>query len=121
MKELLDEIKLSKVAYLIEKLEKNNFNNKIKTFKKLEKMRISKKIGLYIIENSTKDFNVDDEFGGINSSLIELCFKDFQEEYVEAINDIFKDLNEKAQDRVLYLLTTRNDEKTLNLDRKSVV
>ena len=115
MKELLDEIKLSKVAYLIEKLEKNNFNNKIKTFKKLEKMRISKKIGLYIIENSTKDFNVDDEFGGINSSLIELCFKDFQEEYVEAINDIFKDLNEKAQDRVLYLLTTRNDEKTLNL------
>ena len=115
MKELLEDIKLSKVSYLVEKLEKRDFNEKLRTFRKLEKMNITKKIGLYLIENSTREFEVVDDFGGINSSLIELCFKNYYEEYNDAIREIFKDLPVKAQDRVLNLLTTRFTKDTLDL------
>ena len=115
MKELLEEIKLSRVAYLVEKLEKSNLEEKIKIYKKLEKMKITKKIGLYLIENSNKDFKVDDDYGGISSSLIELCFKNFELEYLNAIEKVFESINEKAQDRVLYLLTTRNDKESFIL------
>ena len=115
MKELLEDIKLSKISYLVEKLEKNNFNDKIKAFRKLEKYKITKKIGLYLIENSTRNFDVVDEFGGINSSLIELCFKNYYVEYNDAIRKVFKDLTPEAQDRVLYLLTTLNEKESLIL------
>ena len=112
---ILEKAKLSKIEYLVEKLEKRNLNEKIKTFKKLEKIKITKNIGLYLINNSTRNFEVIDEFGGINSSLIELCFKEYYEEYADAIENIFKDLSNEAQDRVLYLLTTRSDKRSLEL------
>ena len=115
MRELLEDIKLSKISYLVEKLEKRNLNEKLKTFKTLEKQKITKRIGLYLIENSTRDFGVNDEFGGINSSLIELCFKEYYVEYNDAIREVFKDLPEKTQDRVLNLLTTRFELESLQL------
>ena len=115
MKELLEDIKLSKVSYLVEKLEKRNLKEKIKTFKKLEKIKITKKIGLYLIENSTRNFEVEDELGGISASLIELCFKEYYEEYTDAIKNVFKDLSTSAQDRTLYLLTTKEEKDTLEL------
>ena len=115
MKEILEDIRLSKISYLVEKLEKRNVNEKIKTFKKLEKIKITKKIGLYLIKNSTRNFEVNDEFGGINSSLIELCFKNYYDEYNDAIKEVFKDLSDEAKDRVLYLLTTRDDKESLEL------
>ena len=121
MKELLEEIKLSKVAYLVEKIEKRDLEEKIKYYRKLEKMKITKKIGLYLIENSKKDFKVDDDYGGISSSLIELCFKNFDIEYLNAIDNVFADLNNKAQDRVLYLLTTRNEKEALILYSELII
>ena len=115
MKELLEDIKLSRVAYLLEKIEKKETDEKIKAFKKLEKMKITKKIGLFLIENSIRDYGLYDEFGGVNSSIIELCFKKYYYEYNSAIEKAFKNLSKEAQNRVLILLTTIDDNNTLNL------
>ena len=121
MKNLIEDIQLSKLSYLIEILEKRSLKEKLKAFKKLEKFKITRNMGLFLIENSTKNFDVMDEFGGINSSLIELCFKNYFPEYNDAIRNVFKDLSNEAQDRVLYLLTTRDDIDTLSLYSDLVV
>ena len=115
MKELLEDIKLNKIDHLLNKIKKGNLNDKIKYFNKLKKYKITKRIGLFLIKNSTQNYNADDELGGINSSIIELCFKEYYDEYTEEIRNIFENLNDNAKDRVLYLLTTINDEKVLEL------
>ena len=115
MKELLEDIKLSKVSYLIEILEKGNNKNKLKALKKLEKYKITKKIGLFLIENSTKKFNIENEFGGINSSLVEMCFKEYYEEYTDAIRSVFEQYDENTRNHVLYLLTNVGTPDTLKL------
>lgn len=121
MKELLADIQLSKVAYLVEKMEKKNVEEKIKAYRKLEKMKITRNIGLYLIQNSTRNFNLEDNLGGISSSLIELCFKEYYPEYTKAIERVFDKLSENAQDRVLYLLTTIDNEDTITLYADLVV
>ena len=39
MKELIEELKLNRVAYLLEIMEKKDFDSKINALKKLEKMK----------------------------------------------------------------------------------
>ena len=115
MKELFEDLKISRIAYLLEKIEKGNIDQKIKSFRKLEKYKITKKIGLFLLDNSVRNYNLDDELGGVSSSIIELCFKDYYNEYTEKISQIFENLNTNAQNRVLYLLTTLNDEEAFIL------
>ena len=115
MKELFEDIKLSKIAYLLEKIEKQDIDGKVRNFRKLEQYKITKKIGLFLIKNSTRDYGVNDELGGINSSIIELCFKDYKKEYNKAIEEIFDELTIEAKDRVLFLLTTVADKQSLEL------
>ena len=121
MKELLEDIRLNKVAKYLEKIQKGDLNEKLKYFRKLKKIKITKRIGIYLIENSIKDYNLEDELGGVNSSLIELCFQKYDEDYTEVIEKIFKDLSDTAKDRVLYLLTTTEGEKELKLYSELVV
>ena len=115
MKELIEDIRLNKVAKYLKKIQKGDVNEKIKYFNKLKKIKITKRIALYLIENSIKNYNLDDELGGVNSSLIELCFQKYDDDYNDKIEEVFKDLNDNAKDRVLYLLTTTDSEKALNL------
>ena len=115
MKELFEDIKLSRVSYLLEIIQNGNIDEKIKAFNKLEKYKITKKIGLLLIENSKRNYGIDDDFGGISSSLIELCFNEYYDEYTLMIENIFKYLNDKAKTRVLYLLTTIDNEGALRL------
>ena len=122
MKELLEDIKLSKIAYLLEKIEKSvSVDKKIKYFKKIEKYKITKRIGIYLIENSTRNYNLDDNLGGISSSLIELSFKNYYDEYSKSILKVFKNLNEKAQDRIIYLLTTFDEPSALDLYSELII
>ena len=49
MKDMIEDIKLNKVAYLLEIIEKKDFESKLKAYKKITKMNITKNIGLFII------------------------------------------------------------------------
>ena len=115
IKKIMEDIKLHRVSYLIEKIEKRDFNTKIEAFRKIEKMKITKNIGLFLIDASKRDYNVNDNNGGINSSLISLCFKNYYDEYSKAIDKVFKYLKPDAQNRVVFLLSSIDNESALKL------
>lgn len=114
-KNIIEDIKMSKMLYLLEIIKTKDLNDKIKAFKKLDKMKISKEMGLEILECATYDYGVDDGNGGINSSLISLCMKDYHKEYSDKIKKIFKLLNEDCQNKVVFLLSSIDNEYALDL------
>ena len=106
---------MKKVANLIEIMQKKDIREKTIAFQKLEKMQITKDIGLLLIEAANYDYKVEDGYGGISSSLISLCFKEYYDEYSVAIEKIFKYLNEDAQNRVIFLLSSIDNKSSLEL------
>lgn len=115
MKELIEELKLNRVAYLLEIMEKKDFDSKINALKKLEKMKITPNIGLFLIQNSTKNYGVNDNNGGLNASILSLCFKNYYDVYTDAIEKVYKNLLPNVQNKVVYLLTTVDSESALKL------
>ncbi len=112
---IIEEFKLNRVAYLLEIIEKKDFDSKLKAFRKLEKIRITKDIGLFLIENSVREYGINDNNGGVNSSILSLCFKNYYDEYSNAINKVYKNLKPSVQNKVVFLLTTIDNESALNL------
>lgn len=115
LKEIIEELKLKKVANLVEIMQKKDINEQIFAYKKLEKIKITKTIGLFLIESAKFDYKVEDGNGGISSSLISLCFKEYYDEYTPLIKKIFKYLKPDAQNRVLFLLSSIDNESSLKL------
>ena len=115
IREFIEDLKLKKVANLIEIMQKKDIREKTIAFQKLEKMQITKDIGLLLIEAANYDYKVEDGYGGIRSSLISLCFKEYYDEYSVAIEKIFKYLNEDAQNRVIFLLSSIDNKSSLEL------
>ena len=114
MKELIEELKLNRVAYLLEIIEKKDFDSKISAYKKLEKIKITKNIGIFLIQNSAKEFGINDNNGGINSSILSLCFN-YYDEYTNEISKIFKYLKPSVQNKVVFFLSTLENENALKL------
>lgn len=115
MRELIEEYKLNKVAYLLERLERKDFDSKVEILRKLEKMKITKNIGLFLIESSVRNYGFNDNNGGINSSILTLCFREYYDEYTDAIKKIFKKLKPNVQNKVVYLLSTVDNKSALKL------
>ena len=115
MKELIEELKLNRVAYLLEIMEKKDFDSKINALKKLEKMKITPNVGLFLIQNSTKNYGVNDNNGGLNALILSLCFKNYYDVYTDAIEKVYKNLLPNVQNKVVYLLTTVDSESALKL------
>lgn len=115
MKEVAEEIKLNRLAYLLEIIEKKDFESKLKAFKKISKMKITKNMGLLIISSLNKDFGLNDESGGINSSLLELCIKNYYEEYSSEIKKLYTKVNDDFKNKIVYLLTTIDNGSALDL------
>ena len=115
MKELIEELKLNKVAYLLEIIEKKDFDSKISAYKKLEKIKITKNIGIFLIQNSAKEYGINDNNGGINSSILSLCFKNYYDEYTTEISKVFKYLKPSVQNKVVFFLSTLENESALKL------
>lgn len=115
MKNLLEEIKLNKVAYLLEVIEKRDLNSKLRALNKLQKINITKNIGMFLIENSIRNFNKQNELEGINESLIELSLSNYYDEYSDSIKKVFDKLPNMIQNRIVYLLSTFDNKSALVL------
>lgn len=115
IKEIIEEIKLHKIAYLIEVIQKKDFDSKVDALNKIQKMKITKNIGLFLIDSSKYDYGINDNNGGISSELISLCFKNYYDEYTYAINKVFDKLSPDAQNRVVFLLSSIDNESALKL------
>lgn len=115
LKGIISDIKLAVVNSLLKILKTGDLKNKIKAFKKLDKMKITKEIGLILLEESTYDFGIKDGNGGISASLVSLCIKDYKKEYSEVIKKNFKKYNKECKDKVLLLLSSIDNEYALDL------
>lgn len=115
MREVIEEIRLNRLAYLLEIIEKKDFESKVKAYKKISKIKITKNTGLFIINSLDKDFGLNDESGGINASLLELCIKNYNNEYSKEIKKLYYKVNEGFRSKIVYLLTTINNQSALDL------
>ncbi len=106
---IINNINLTRASLYLEKINTGNYNKKVKAYDKLKKLKISKEIGIRIIENAT--YKYDEEFKdmNINSNLLLLCFNDYQKEYGDVIVENFDeyDLDVKL-DLLSYLSNTDN-------------
>lgn len=112
---IVEELKLHRVSYLLEIMQKGDLNSKIDALSKIEKMKITKNIGLLLIDAAKYDYKVNDNNGGIGAALISLCFKNYYDEYTKAIKSIFNKLSVDAQNRVVFLLSSIDNESSLRL------
>lgn len=115
IRKIIEELKLKQVANIIEIMQNKGINDQLIALKKLEKIKITKNIGLFLIESAKFDYKIDDGNGGISSSLISLCFKEYYDEYTPMIRKIFKYLSPDAQNRVVFLLSSIDNESSLKL------
>lgn len=96
-------------------MQKDDFDSKIDALSKIEKMKITKNIGLFLIDAAKYNYGVNDNNGGINSALISLCFKNYYDEYTDAISKVFNNLSIDAKSRVVFLLSSIDNESALKL------
>ena len=112
---MIEDLKLHRVSYLVEIMQKGDFDKKIDALKKISKMKITKNIGLFLIDSSKYDCGISDNNGGISSELISLCFKNYYDEYTNAIKKVFDRLDEDSKNRVVFLLSSIDNESALQL------
>ena len=115
IKEMIEDLKLHRVSYLVEIMQKGDFDKKIDALKKISKIKITKNIGLFLIDSSKYDYGINDNNGGISSELISLCFKNYYDEYTNAIKKVFDRLDEDSKNRVVFLLSSIDNESALQL------
>ena len=114
-KELIEKFNISRLSYYLETIKNKEIDKKIKAFKKLDNIKISKNMGLIILDYAKHDYKIKDGNGGINSSLVSLCLKNYYEEYTPVIKKLFDGFDDETRDRVLFLLASIDDESALNL------
>lgn len=115
IREMIEDLKLHKVSYLVEIMQKKDFDKKIVALNKISKMKITKNIGLFLIDSSKYDYGINDKNGGISSELMSLCFKNYYDEYTVAIKKVFDKLDDDAKNRVVFLLSSIDNENALKL------
>ncbi len=115
IKQLIEQIKLNKVSKIIEILKNKDSYSKIKACKKIEKIKVTKKIGLFLIDSLKYNYGEASENDEIASILISQCFKNYYDEYSLEIKKIFNKTSLDTQNRILFLLCGINNESALNL------
>ena len=121
IKNLIESMKLSKLSYLLEIIRVRDFKSKIKAFNKIRKMKITKEMGLLILEetnfehqNTYSDFN-------ISLSLISLLFVNYYDEYSSKLEEIYPKLTLDSKYEVLNLLANSKRVSAIKLYTKLVV
>lgn len=106
---IINNINLTRASLCLEKINTGNYNQKVRAYNKLKKIKITKEIGIRILENAT--YKYDEEFKdmNINSNLILLCFKEYNKEYGDVIVENFDEYEEEVKlDLLSYLSNSDN-------------
>lgn len=110
----LNDLRLSKLAYLLETIELSDINSKIKAFNRISKMKLTKEMGLLILNNTNFDAHKNSDFN-ITTSLLSLLFKDYYPEYSVSIKNIFKKLTEQSKIDLLTIISNTNNKDAILL------
>lgn len=116
-KNVLNDLKLNRISYLLEVIETQNFKQKVDAYNKLRKIKLNEEDGHFIIDKAVtiKHSNIDDF--NVEISLLSLVFKNYYDSYSDHILDIFKKLNTNTKYELLNILANSNDPSQLILYR----
>ena len=117
---ILNDLKLNKISYLLETIETSDFRKKVDAYNKLQKMKICEEAGHIIIERvSSLKQKSNDEFN-IELSLLSLLFKNYYDSYSQHLIEIFENLNTDTKYEILNILANSNEPSELVLYRTLV-
>ena len=68
IKKIIEDFKISRLTYYLEIIKNKDLPKKVKAFKTLDNVKISKEMGLLILKYAEFDYGIVDGNGGINSS-----------------------------------------------------
>ena len=116
-KNVLNDLKLNRISYLLEVIETQNFKQKVDAYNKLRKIKLNEDDGHFIIDKAVtiKHDNIDDF--NVEISLLSLVFKNYYDSYSDHILEIFKKLNTNTKYELLNILSNSNDPSQLILYR----
>ena len=104
-KNILNDLKLNRISYLLEVIETDEFKKKVDAFNKLKKIKIDEDAGHLIIDKvSSLKKNNPDNFN-TSISLLSLLFNNYYDSYSNHLTEIFKDLNTETKYELLNLLS----------------
>ena len=121
IKNFINNIKLTKLSYLLEVIEVRDFKNKIRAFEKIKRMKLTKEMGLMILDDANFDHSDDFSDFNISLSLISLVFNDYHDEYTDKIKEIFPKLTNESKYEVASLLSSTKNESAILLYKKLVL
>lgn len=119
MKNFINNIKISNLLYLIDKMKTSNINDKIKILQKLDKFKITKEMGLLILDEINNNSN-NDEFDSAYA-LLGLLFKNYYKDYQDKIINIYSKLNTSSKYELLYFLSNSNNYDLIKLYKELVL
>ena len=115
IKNFIRQIKLSKLSYLLEIIEVRDFRSKIKAYNKIRKMKITKDMGLLILNETDFEHHSTYSDFNISLSLISLLFNDYYDEYSEKLKEIYPKLTLESKYEVLNLLACSENKSAITL------
>ncbi|MBQ3475368.1 MAG: hypothetical protein IJH20_04295 [Bacilli bacterium] len=121
IKNFINNIKLTKLSYLLEVIEVRDFKSKIRAFEKIKRMKFTKEMGLMILDDANFDHNDDFSDFNISLSLISLVFREYYDEYTDKIKEIFPKLTNESKYEVANLLSSTKNESAIVLYKKLIL
>ena len=118
---VINNIKLSKLSYLLEIIEVRDFRSKINAYNKIKRMKITKEMGLQILDSINYDHTDAYSDFNISLSLISLIFNDYYDEYSDKLKELFPKMTDESKYEILNLLSCSNNESAILLYRDLVI
>jgi hypothetical protein len=116
-KNIFNDLKLNRISYLLEIIEKQNFKQKVDAYNKLRKIKINEESGHLIIDKvmSLKHKDIDNFNADI--SLLSLLFTNYYDSYSEHLYEVFNKLTDDSKTEFLNILANSNEPSVIILYR----
>ena len=116
-KNIFNDLKLNRISYLLEIIEKQNFKQKVDAYNRLRKIKINEESGHLIIDKvmSLKHKDIDNFNADI--SLLSLLFTNYYDSYSEHLYEVFNKLTDDSKTEFLNILANSNEPSVIILYR----
>ena len=120
-KNFINDIRLERLTYYLEKVLLRKMPEKIKAFNKIKKMKLTDEMGLQILDYSVKDYSDSMSRETFSLSLISLCLDNYKDVYEEKIKEIFPNIIDSNKIKVLTILSFLENESAIRLYKDLVL
>ena len=117
-KKFIDNLKFNKFVYQLEIIEVGNFKDKIKAFNKISTMKLTKEMGVALLDRIGKISTIHSEDFNLTISLVSLLFKNYYPEYSVIISKLFPKFISINKYEILNMLASSNNPDAINCYKK---